>query len=126
MCLGVQYSQPFGISADLEGFPIKMVFRPPSWTPQLPEVPDTVPVCEFVLDERYGRRPFSESRDSYVCGLTGRSIGPEQQRRQVDRLARSLSRELGWKVNQGTEYDKVACIFAYNTVRHCHCHYFFG
>jgi hypothetical protein len=34
----------------------------------------------------------------------------------VDHLSRTLSKELRWKVNGGSEYDKVAGIFALNTV----------
>jgi hypothetical protein len=34
----------------------------------------------------------------------------------VDHLSRALSKELRWKVNEGSEYDKVAGIFALNTV----------
>lgn len=36
---------------------------------------------------------------------------------RTDRLARALSTEFGWQPNQGTEWDKVAGIFALNTVR---------
>jgi ribosome assembly protein SQT1 len=36
---------------------------------------------------------------------------------RTDRLARALSKEFGWEPNQGTEWDKVAGIFALNTVR---------
>lgn len=35
---------------------------------------------------------------------------------RVDHLARALSKEFGWQPNQGTEWDKVAGIFALNTV----------
>lgn len=35
---------------------------------------------------------------------------------RVDHLARTLSKEFGWDPNQGTEWDKVAAIFALNTV----------
>jgi hypothetical protein len=35
---------------------------------------------------------------------------------RVEHLARALSKELGWQPNRGTEWDKVAGIFALNTV----------
>ena len=94
-----------------------MVFKPMTWVPQLPEVPDTAPICEFMLDEKYGRLPFAKSKSAYTCGLTGKSVTAQQQKKDVDSLARALAKEFGWKVNSGTEYDKVAGIFALNTVR---------
>jgi hypothetical protein len=93
-----------------------MVFKPMSWVAQLPEVPDTVPICEFMLDEKHGRLPFAESKAAYTCGLTGKSISATQQKKDVDSLSRALAKEFGWKVNAGTEYDKVAGVFALNTV----------
>lgn len=93
-----------------------MVFHPPSWVPKLPNVPDTVPIPDFILDEKYGRRPYADSWDTYTCGLTGRSISARQQKENVDKLSRSLAKEFGWKVSEGTEFDKVAGTFAFNTV----------
>jgi hypothetical protein len=93
-----------------------MVFYPEKWVPNLPEIPDDVPICDFMLDEQYGRRPYSESWDTYTCALSGRSIGATQQRDHVEKLSRALAQEFGWKVNEGTEYDKVVGVFALNTV----------
>ncbi|RMZ78497.1 hypothetical protein DV737_g3858, partial [Chaetothyriales sp. CBS 132003] len=93
-----------------------MVFTPPAWTPPLGEIPDTVPVCDFVLDEKHGRHPFSQSLDAYTCGLSGKSISASDQKTRVDHLSRALAKEFGWKVNQGSEMDKVAGIFALNTI----------
>ncbi|KAK5468099.1 hypothetical protein LTS15_001073 [Exophiala xenobiotica] len=93
-----------------------MVFYPPPWVPKLPEIPDTVPICEFMLDEKHGRRPYSDSWDAYTCGLSGKSITAVQQKESVDKLARALAKEFGWKVNEGTEYDKVVGVFALNTI----------
>lgn len=93
-----------------------MVFIPPPFMPKLDYVPDTVPICDFMLDEKHGRRPISKSWDSYTCGLTGKSVGATEQKTSVDSLARALSKEFGWKVNEGTEYEKVAGVFALNTV----------
>ena len=98
-----------------------MVFYPPPFVPKLPEVPDTVPICDFMLDEKHGRKPISQSWDSYVCGLTGKKVTAKQQVDSVGPLARSLAKELGWNVNEGTEYDKVAGVFALNTVRRYLC-----
>jgi len=93
-----------------------MVFYPEKWVPELPEIPDDVPICDFMLDEQYGRRPYAESWDTYTCALSGRSITASQQRDHVEKLSRALARQFGWKVNEGTEYDKVVGVFALNTV----------
>lgn len=93
-----------------------MVFKAPAFTPPLPEVPDTVPLCEFMFDERYGRCPISKSLDPYTCGLTGQSISAEEQKVRVEYLARALAHEFAWNVNEGTEFDKVVGVFATNTV----------
>ena len=93
-----------------------MVFYPPKWVPALGEVPDTVPLCDFVLDEKHGRHPIAKSKDPYTCALSGQSCSTQKLKEKVDHLSRTLSHEFGWKVNEGTEYDKVAGIFAFNTV----------
>ena len=94
-----------------------MVFTPPpALVPMLPEIPD-LPICDFIFDEKYGRHPIATSRDPYICGLTGKSFSVREQKDRVQYLARALARELQWKVNDCTEFDKVAGIFALNTVR---------
>lgn len=95
-----------------------MTFTSPSYLPSLEEsqIPDDVALCDFVFNERYGRAPFSQSKDAFTCGLTGRSISALEQKSRVDLLARALSKEMGWKVNEGNEFDKVIGIFALNTV----------
>jgi acyl-CoA synthetase (AMP-forming)/AMP-acid ligase II len=93
-----------------------MVFKPGKLAGDLPEVPDTVPICDFVLNEEHGRMPIAKSWNPYVCGLTGSTFTMQEQKDRVDSLARSLHKELGWNVNEGTEYDKVAGVFALNTI----------
>ncbi|KXH49922.1 AMP-binding enzyme [Colletotrichum salicis] len=93
-----------------------MLFLPDQSLPQLPSIPDTVPLCDFMFDEQYGRHPVAKSLDSYTCGLSGYSISAKEQKARVEALARSLAQELGWSVNQGSEFDKVIGIFALNTV----------
>ena len=75
------------------------------------------PLPEFMFDEQYGRYPMAKSKDPYTCGLSGKTIkAAKDQKTRIDHLARSLKKELGWEVNKGSEYDKVAGIFALNTV----------
>ncbi|KAK1635587.1 hypothetical protein BDP81DRAFT_450458 [Colletotrichum phormii] len=93
-----------------------MLFVHDESLPQLPSIPDTVPLCDFMFDEQYGRHPVAKSLDSYTCGLSGYSISAREQKARVEAFARSLAQELGWSVNQGSEFDKVIGIFALNTV----------
>ncbi|KIX10704.1 uncharacterized protein Z518_01788 [Rhinocladiella mackenziei CBS 650.93] len=93
-----------------------MVFIAPPWVPELPAVPDTVPIPEFLFEEKHGRAPLATSLDPYVDGLSGRRITPQEQKQRVTYLARSLAKELGWEVNQGAELSKVAAVFALNTI----------
>lgn len=69
-----------------------------------------------MFDEKHGRAPYSNSRDAYVDGITGKAISARQQKDDCGYAARALAKELGWKVNEGTEYDKVCGVFALNTI----------
>ncbi|KAI4200928.1 MAG: hypothetical protein LQ350_003614 [Teloschistes chrysophthalmus] len=94
-----------------------MVFTPPAWVPKMPfDPPDSIPICDFMLDERYGRRPLEDSRPPFTCGLTGFGYTALQLKVRVDKLARALSKELGWQPNKGSEWDKVAGVFSIDTV----------
>lgn len=92
-----------------------MVFVPGSWLPPMPAIPD-VSLPEFMFDEKYGRAPFATSLDPYQCGTSHRSIMATEQKDRVEILARAIAFDLGWGVNEGSEFDKVAGIFALNTV----------
>lgn len=97
---------------------LAMVFYPPEWVPKLPyDPPDTIPICDFFLDEKYGRLPFEKSFDPYTCAISGKTYSPREQKQRTEQLARALAKEFGWRVNQGTEYDKVVGVFTLNTVR---------
>jgi len=94
-----------------------MVFYPPAWVPKLPfDPPDSIPISEFMLNEKYGRHSLSTSKPPFTCGLTGAEYSALEVRERVDHLARALAEELSWKPNQGTEWDKVAGVFSVNTV----------
>jgi hypothetical protein len=69
-----------------------------------------------MLDDKHGRYPSEKSRNPFTCGLSGRTYTHAEMKERVDHLARALSREFGWQPNKGTEWDKVAGIFALNTV----------
>ncbi|KAL8687538.1 MAG: hypothetical protein Q9218_006320 [Villophora microphyllina] len=94
-----------------------MVFTSPAWVPEMPfDPPDSIPICDFMLNEQYGRRPLKHSRPPFTCGLTGVEYSALEVKERVDKLARALSKELGWQPNKGTEWDKVAGVFSVNTI----------
>ncbi|KAI9814328.1 MAG: hypothetical protein M1832_005908 [Thelocarpon impressellum] len=94
-----------------------MVFTAPSWVPQLPfDPPDSIPIPEFLFNERYGRLPLAASRSPYTCGITGQSWSATQVRDRIEPLARGLAQELGWHPNHGSEWDKVIGVFSVNTI----------
>ena len=94
-----------------------MVFLPPPHLPKLPfDPPDSIPVCDFMLNEEYGRYPHAKALTPYTCGLSGKEYSSSQLKDRVDKLARGLSKELVFKPDQGTEWDKVVGIFSVNTV----------
>lgn len=94
-----------------------MVFLPPQWVPELPfDPPDSINISEFMLNEQYGRYPLHHARQPFTCGLTGFGYSALEVRDRVDQLARALSKELGWRPNGGTEWDKVIGIFSVNTI----------
>lgn len=94
-----------------------MPFVAPSWVPQLPfDPPDSVPICDFMLDERFGRHPLGYSHNPFTCGLTGKTYSSLEVKERVDWLARGLAKELGFEPNKGTEWDKVIAVFSVNTV----------
>jgi acyl-CoA synthetase (AMP-forming)/AMP-acid ligase II len=93
-----------------------MVFLPDKKFGELGTVPDSIPICEFMLNEKYGRAAHEKSRDPYTCGLTGKSYSSREVVSRVDQIARGLAKEFGWKPNQGSEWDKTLAVFALNTI----------
>ena len=69
-----------------------------------------------MFDKKYGRYPIEKALAPYTCGLTGTEYSAIEVRDRVDMLARGLSEELGFRPNEGTEWDKVIGIFSVNAV----------
>lgn len=94
-----------------------MPFTPPAWVPQLPfDPPDSISICQFMLDENYGRHPLGYANNPFTCGLTGKTYNSLDVRDRVDWLARGLAKELGFAPNKGSEWDKVIAVFSVNTL----------
>lgn len=94
-----------------------MINKPTSSLPELPSVPDTVSLVDFLFDEKYGRCPQAQSLDPYVCGITGSKVSAKRLSQRVDSLARAMAHDLGWCVNEGSEFDKVIGVYSLNHVR---------
>lgn len=92
-----------------------MPFTPPSWSPPLPEVPDTVSIETFMTDENYGRHPLGYSQDPFTDGLDGRTYDFFKVKERVDHVARALCKELGWDP-KASEWEKTIGIFSLNTI----------
>ncbi|KAF2430804.1 phenylacetyl-CoA ligase-like protein [Tothia fuscella] len=94
-----------------------MVFGPPEWAPKLPfEIPDSIPISQFMLEEKYGRFPMGRARPPFICGLSGKAPSCLDVKERVEYLARGLAKELGWNPNKGGEWDKVVGVFSINTL----------
>lgn len=94
-------------------------FTAPSWVPQLPPIPDSVSVPDFIFNDDYRFCPTSKAPNPFTCGMTGKTYTNAQTKERVELLARGLGKEMGWSPNKGTEWDKVAAVFAVNTVSPC-------
>lgn len=85
--------------------------------PKLPiDPPDTISIPDFMLSDQPGRHPMVDSRNMFTCGLSGKTYTVDETIKRTDHIARGLQKELGWQSNRGTEWDKIAGIFAVNTI----------
>ena len=89
----------------------------PANTAAPPEIPDSVPLSEFMYDERYGRWSTSKARNPYTCGVTGKTYTSKQVPERIDLLARAIAKRLGFSPNEGTEWDRVVAVYSVNAVR---------
>jgi ribosome assembly protein SQT1 len=69
-----------------------------------------------MFDENYGRYPLGYSKPPFTCGISGKTYSALEVKERIDYLARGLAKELGWRPNAGTEWDKVIGVFSVNTV----------
>ena len=84
------------------------------------DIPDTVPLPDFLLDNKYRSVPHEQAKNPFTCGLSGKTYTSLEWKDRVGWLARALHQELGFQVNQGTEWEKVIGIYTLNTVRYTH------
>jgi hypothetical protein len=73
-----------------------------------------------MLGEHFGRHPLGIARNPFTCGLTGKTYSSLEVKERVDYLARGLAKELGFRPNEGSDWDKVIAVFSVNTVSAAH------
>jgi hypothetical protein len=94
-----------------------MVFSSPPWVPHTRgEIPDSVAVGEFVLDNNTRLPLQSAGKPPFLDAISGKSYSIETLRARVEWLARALARDLGWSPDKETPWDKVVAIHSLNTV----------
>lgn len=93
-----------------------MPFYPPSWSPELPPIPDSISIARFMTDENYNRHPLGYSNPPFTCGLTGKTHSAFDMVSRVDHLSRALSKHLNLHPHKGSEWDKVIGVFSNNTI----------
>ncbi|KAL2209210.1 AMP-binding enzyme [Sarocladium strictum] len=93
-----------------------MVFHPPSFLPALPNPPDNITIEQFLASDAHGRRPLQKSRNPFTCGLSGKSYKPSEVVERIDYLSRALAKRLKFDPREGTEWDRVVCLFSLNTI----------
>lgn len=81
-----------------------------------PDPPDSVTVEEFLRDEKYGRYPAAKARNPFTCALSGKSYTVTEIQKRTCQLSRALAKRLCFDLSDGTEWDRVVCIFSLNTV----------
>lgn len=72
-------------------------------------------------NEKYGRYPIAKSRNPFTCGLTGKTFTVQESIERREHLARAIGKRMGWFPNEGTTWDKVICVFSFNTVSISQC-----
>lgn len=82
-----------------------------------PDIPDSVPLHQFMHQEQYGRYPISKSRNPFTCGLTGKSHTTEAFFSRSEYLGRSLAKRLDWTSSgEASPWERVCCVFSLNSV----------
>lgn len=95
----------------------KMIFRSPSWVPQIDKgIPDTVLVGDFVTQRNHNLYDWSDDKATLICAISNKTYDMKTIKQRISRLSRSLSKELDWSSNAGSPWNKVIGIFSYNTV----------
>lgn len=96
-----------------------MVFRAPSWAPQLSDtdIPDDQPLSDFLFDDELRPRKCAECPTPFIDSLDGSGCSIEETKKRIDWLAAGIANHLGITDTTGDVWDRVVSIFAVNNVR---------
>lgn len=94
-----------------------MIIHPPKWVPQIPSIPDSTLILDFLLQENFGRPKLSQPHSSFVCGISGREYSVPEVSERMTSIAKGLLKNLQWEINSETQWEKVVGVFAFNSVR---------
>ncbi|KAF5564450.1 hypothetical protein FNAPI_2158 [Fusarium napiforme] len=93
-----------------------MVFYPPPSVSLPFEPPESITIPDFIFSDKHARKPISQSRNPFTCGISGKTYTTEEVIQREKLLARALAKRLGYDVHDGTEWDRVVALFSVNTI----------
>lgn len=95
-----------------------MVFYPPAWAPSLSDadIPDDMPLEEFLFDDRYRPRKCADSPPPFVDSVDGTGSDVQETQRRIGWLAAGLAKQLDIHDVHGDVWERVVSIFAINNV----------
>ncbi|KFY04305.1 hypothetical protein O988_00880 [Pseudogymnoascus sp. VKM F-3808] len=93
-----------------------MVFTAPASSPAMLDIPDTVSLPDFILDNKYRSVSHEQAKNPFTCGLSGKTYTSLEWKDRIGSLARAVQQELGFQVNKGTEWEKVVGVYTLNTI----------
>ncbi|VUC27867.1 unnamed protein product [Clonostachys rosea] len=95
-----------------------MVFRAPSWAPQLSdaEIPDDQPLSDFLFDDELRPRKCADSPKPFIDSLDGSGSSIEETRKRIEWLAAGIASHLGIADTTGDVWDRVVSVFTVNNI----------
>ena len=95
-----------------------MVFYPPEWAPRLTDadIPDDVPLAEFLFDDQYRPRKCSDSPPPFIDSVSGIGHGMLETKKRIEWLAAGLASQLEINDISGDALKRVVGVFTVNNV----------
>ncbi|CAG9986790.1 unnamed protein product [Clonostachys byssicola] len=95
-----------------------MVFRAPSWAPQLrdADIPDDQPLSDFLFDDRLRPRKCADCPTPFIDSLDGSGYSIEETRKRIEWLATGMASYLGITDTSGDVWDRVVSVFTVNNI----------
>ncbi len=96
-----------------------MTFHSPSWAPTFNdfEVPDNIPLSEFLFDDRFRPRKCDNSPPPFIDSIDGKGYSVAEVKHRIEWLAAGLAQHLNLDDVTGNQWERVISIFTTNNVR---------